>query len=295
MSHKLITSLIIIFLLIILGFSSLFTVNEGQEALVTRLGEIKLSDGQPQIEMPGLHVKTPFLDSVLYFDTRIQTLDIEKSRIVTAQKKDVLVDYYVKWKIVNLASYYTSTSGDSSQAEQLLTQQLNSALRAEFGTRDIPDVVSDSRSEIMSALSQSANISAAPLGIKVVDVRIKAIDLPDEVSSAVFNRMRAERTRVATQHRSQGQSDAEAIRAQADADVTVILAKANEQAAQIMAKGDEEAAQMYAKAYSKDPNFYAFYKSLEAYNKSFKSSNDMLVLSPNSDFFKYFNNPNGSK
>ncbi len=296
MSKKLVGIIILIIIILMVLSGSLFTVDEGEQALVTRLGQIKdNSQGQPQVMLPGLHVKTPFLDSVLYFDTRIQTLTIDKSRVVTAQKKDVLVDYYVKWRITNLASYFTSTSGDSAQAEQLLTQQINGALRAQFGQRDIPDVVSDARSEIMSALSKSANVGAASLGIQVIDVRIKAIDLPDEVSSAVFNRMRAERTRVAAQHRSEGQAQAEAIQATADADATVIVAKANEQAAQLMAEGDKEAGKIYTQAYSKDPNFYAFYKSLQAYRQSFSNSNNnILVLSPNSDFFKYFNNPSGN-
>jgi membrane protease subunit HflC len=279
----------LIFIGVIL-FSSVFVINEGQLAIVTRLGEIKTNtQKQPVVLQPGLHFKVPLLESVLRFDIRIQTLTIDKARIMTLQKKDVLVDYYVKWQIVDLPTYFTSTSGNKLQAEQLLTQQVNNALRAEFGKRNIEDVVSDARSEIMSALQKSANISALPLGIKVVDVRIKSIDLPDEVSMAVFNRMRAERSRVAAEHRSKGQAMAEAIRAKADADSTVIVAKATTLGAKLRAKGDREAGKIYSAAYRQDPGFYSFYQSLETYRKSFATSNDVVVLDTHNDFLKYFN------
>ena len=287
------------FIWIILGiiilvtlYTGLFTVTEGQQALVLRLGNLQMNaQNQPKVFNPGLHVKIPFITSVLRFDTRIQTLEIESSRIVTAEKKDVIVDYYVKWRITNLANFYTSTSGDISRAEVLLQQQVNNGLRAQFGQRTIPEVVSDDRSKIMSTLRTQADTSATPLGIDVIDVRIKAIDLPAEVSAAVFSRMRAERQRVASEHRANGKSIAEAIRAKADADVTVILATAKQQAALERATGQKKAAEIYADAYSKNPSFYAFYRSLLAYQDTFNSKEDIMVLGPNSEFFKYMNKP----
>ncbi|MBX9706149.1 MAG: protease modulator HflC [Gammaproteobacteria bacterium] len=295
MNNKQIAGLIVAVVAVLLLLLSLFTVEQGHQAIVMRLGEIgKTANGQVQVYNPGLHMKMPFVDTVLDFDTRIQTLDIAKSRIVTSQKKDVNVDYYVKWRITDLEKYYNSTSGLIDNAEQLLVQQVNNSLRAEFGNRTIPEVVSDDRSQIMQSLLTAANQSAAPLGISVIDVRIKTIDLPDEVSVAVFNRMRAERERVASEHRAEGKSAAEAIRAKADADAKVIEAKAIEQAAILKAEGDKKAAKIYADAYNKNPGFFAFYRSMLAYQGSF-NKNDVLVLSPNSEFFKYMNNSSGSK
>lgn len=295
MNNKQIAGLIVAAVAVLLLLLSLFTVEQGHQAIVMRLGEIgKTANGQVQVYNPGLHMKMPFVDTVLDFDIRIQTLDIAKSRIVTSQKKDVNVDYYVKWRITDLEKYYNSTSGLIDNAEQLLVQQVNNSLRAEFGNRTIPEVVSDDRSQIMQSLLTAANQSAAPLGISVIDVRIKTIDLPDEVSVAVFNRMRAERERVASEHRAEGKSAAEAIRAKADADAKVIEAKAIEQAAILKAEGDKKAAKIYADAYNKNPGFFAFYRSMLAYQGSF-NKNDVLVLSPNSEFFKYMNNSSGSK
>lgn len=285
--------LIIIIVVLLLLYSGMFSVSEGQQALILRLGKLQTnSQGQAKMLKPGLHFKLPFITRSLLFDTRIQTLDIESSRIVTAEKKDVLVDYYVKWRIADLAKYYKSTGGDAARAQVLLQQQVNNGLRAQFGKRTISEVVSDDRSVIMSNLRQQADTSAAPLGIDVIDVRIKAIDLPTEVSAAVFSRMRAERQRVAAEHRANGKSLAEAIRAKADASATVIVAKANQQAAEIRASGNKQAAQLYAKAYNKDPGFYAFYRSLKAYQDTFNHKNDIMVLGPHSQFFKYMNTTN---
>ena len=282
--------LVLLFVVAIVLYSTLFTVTEGQQALVLRLGNLQTdSKNVPVVYSPGLHAKIPFIASDLNFDTRVQTLDIDSSRIVTAEKKDVIVDYYVKWRISNLAKYYTSTGGDRSRAEVLLTQQVNNGLRAQFGQRTISEVVSDDRSKIMSSLRGSADQSASPLGIDVIDVRIKAIDLPTEVSAAVFSRMRAERQRVAAEHRANGKSLAEAISAKADADVTVILATENQKAAVIRAKGDKQAAQIYAAAYSANPDFYSFYRSLKAYQATFDSKREVLLLGPNSDFVKRMN------
>lgn len=280
---------IILGLLVILFFSSAYIVPEGQRAILQRFGVIiKNSDGQPKISHPGLHFHLPFIVQAKYFDTRLQTLDIQSSRIVTAEKKDVLVDYYVKWRIANLPLYYRRTSGNLNQAMLLLEQQLNDNLRAEFGRRTITDVISDDRVNIMANLTNQINISAKDLGIDVVDVRIKRIDLPTEVSAAVFDRMRAERERIATEHRAQGRAKAEAVRAAADANVTLTIATAQAQSAQIRSEGDAQAGAIYTQAFNKEPGFYEFYRSMLAYQNIFKE-NDLIVVQPQGEFFKHFN------
>lgn len=277
------------FFILILGLSSIYIVTEGENALLLRFGKIvNNSEGTAEIKKPGIHFKLPVVYTARIFDVRLQTLDIEKSRIVTEEKKDVLVDYFVKWRINNLQRFYTSTDGRVIRAQTLLEQKLNDSLRAEFGKRNISEVVSGERADIMGILQKAANESAAGLGIEVIDVRIKRIDLPEEVSHAVFDRMRAERQRIANEHRAEGKAEANAIRAKTDADVTVILATASSDAKKIRAKGDMESAMIYANAYDKDAEFYAFYRSLEAYSNSFQDK-DFIVLGPNSQFFKYFN------
>ncbi len=295
MKFKLAPILVAVVIIGILGLSSLFTVSEGYEGVLLRLGKIQQdSSGQAVVKFPGLHFKLPIVNQVRIFDVRLQTLDIQSSRIVTAEKKDVIVDYYAKWKIAKPALYYTRTGGDELRAQTLLEQQLNDTLRAEFGKRTIQEVVADDRSAIMNKLRTQANGTAQKLGIQVVDVRIKRIDLPPEVSSAVFERMRAERERVATEHRAEGRSKGEAIRAQADANVTITVATAKANAAKIKAEGDAKAAQIYATAYGKDSNFYAFYRSLLAYKSAFQGKkNEVLVLKPDSQFFEYFNSSQG--
>lgn len=282
-------------LVLIFAMSCIFTVREGQQGLLLRLGKLEVNNqGKPITFQPGLHFKIPFITKVKIFDTRLQTLTIESSRILTAEKKDVLVDYYVKWRVSNLPVYFKSTNGDKHGAEVLLEQQVNDGLRAQFGMRTIQEVVANERSNIMEALRKKANQNAAEIGIDVIDVRIKGVDLPSEVSSAVFHRMRAERERVAAEHRSEGKAKAEAIRAQADANVTIMLAKARSEAFKIRGQGDALAAKIYADAYSRDPKFYSFYQSLLAYSSSFTTKQDMLILSPDSQFFKYFNSTQGS-
>ncbi len=285
----------VLFVGLFVAFTSVYTVREGQHGLLLRLGKLSVDSKTklPRVYNPGLHFKLPFVNSARIFDTRMQTLDMKSSRIVTAEKKDVLVDYYAKWRIADLARYFTSTGGNELRAETLLEQKLNDGLRAQFGKRNISEVVSGERTDIMETLQQQANASAKSLGIKVIDVRIKRIDLPDEVSSAVYERMRAERERVATEHRAEGKSKAEAIRANADAKVTVILATARSHAKKVRGKGDAQAARIYANAYSKDADFFAFYRSLIAYRHSFAKRRDMLVLKPDSQFFRYFNDAEG--
>lgn len=288
--------LVIIVVALFLGMASIYTVREGQLGLLLRLGKMERNPktGKVAVKYPGLHFKLPFAESARVFDARLQTLDMKSSRIVTAEKKDVIVDFYVKWRIKKLPLYFTRTTGNPQQAGILLQQQLNDSLRAEFGKRTIKEVVSDDRSQIMEALSKQANITAANLGVDVVDVRIKRIDLPEQVSAAVFDRMRAERERVATEHRSKGKAKAEAIRAQSDANVIVTLAIANAQAAKLRAEGDGVAARIYSDAYTKDSAFFAFYRSILAYRNAFSGHNDILVLQPDSQFFKYFQT-SGSK
>ncbi len=297
MTPRKIFGLVLAVILLGLGYASLFTVEQGHEGLLLYLGKIQTNSDTQQavIKSPGLHFKWPLLNDVLIFDIRLQTLDIQSSRIVTEEKKDVIVDYYVKWRITAPALYYTRTGGDQLRAETLLEQQLNDTLRAEFGKRTIQEVVSDDRSAIMNRLKMQADISAQKLGIQVIDVRIKRIDLPPEVSSAVYERMRAERERVATEHRAQGRAQGEAVRAQADANATVTVATAKEQAAQIRAQANAVAGQIYSDAYGKNADFYAFYRSLLAYQETFNSKSDILVLRPDSQFFTYFDHMGDAK
>lgn len=277
---------IIVLLLVITG---LFSVQEYERAIVLRLGKIEAnSNGEPIIRTPGLNFKIPFITATKVFDVRLQTLDIESSRIVTEEKKDLLVDYYIKWRIVDLPKFYKSTSGNRLRVETLLRQKANDGIRAEFGKRSIQEVVSGERRDIMKILREQVDSSVSGLGINVIDVRIKRIDLPTEVSATVFARMRSERARVATMHRAQGKADAEAIRAKADADVTVILATANSKSKEIRGLGDALAAEIYAKSYNQDPDFYRFYRSMNAYQKAFQNKSDLLVLKPDSRFFKNF-------
>lgn len=275
--------------IIMLLWSTTFTVTEGQAALKLWLGKLEQDPKthHAQIIGPGLHAKVPMLHQIRFFDMRLRTLDVQSSRIVTSEKKDVLVDYYVKWQIDDLGTYFIRTSGEAKRAEMLLSQQLNDALRAEFGRRTIADVVAEDRTDIMSRLSEVANKNAQPLGIKIVDVRIKRIDLPDEVSNAVFETMKAERKRVADEHRARGQSSAEAIRADADATVTVLLAKAQNEAEQIRGNGDAQAARIYAQAFQKDPDFYSFNQSLITYAKALANQKTVFVMKPDGQFFQY--------
>lgn len=285
-----------LFLVVILGialFSSLFTVREGQGGLVLRLGELKTAaNGDVVSYAPGLHVKLPLLESVKRFDTRLQSFNVNASRVLTSEQKYVLVDYFVKWRIEDLSLFYKRTSGSKRKAEILLQQRTNGAIRAAFGNRTITEVISGQRVNIMALLREKANLTAQKLGINVVDVRIKGIDLPTEVSNSVFDRMSAERERVATKHRSNGRSAAEAIRAEADARVMVVLATAKAEAAAIRARGEAEAADTYNQAYGKDKAFSDLWLGLQAYAKTFNNTDDLVVLSPRTHFFNAFQRGN---
>ncbi|MDR1647229.1 MAG: protease modulator HflC [Zoogloeaceae bacterium] len=275
-----IATLILVFVLI---SSSLFVVDERKFALVRQFGEVKYA-----IKAPGLYAKWPFVQNVLYFDKRVQTIDgQEPERFLTAEKKNVLVDSYVKWRIVDPKLYYISVSGDEARARIRLSQTINDGLRGEFGKGTVKDVIAGKRDQIMQAMRGKANEDAKSIGVEVLDVRVKRVELPQEVASDVYRRMEAERTQVASKLRAEGEREAEKIRADADRTRAVTLANAYSKAQGIKGQGDAEAAAIYAKAFSQNPEFYAFYRSLEAYRNTFKSKNDVLVLEPNSDFFKY--------
>ncbi|MFO1495125.1 MAG: protease modulator HflC [Lysobacterales bacterium] len=271
-------------LLGILVGSSVFTVREDQYAVLFRLGEIQRTDYGP-----GLHFKLPLVNNVMKFDRRILSLDSKSERFLTSEKKDVLVDAAVKWRIDDVKTYYTATRGDELRAQQTLGQIVKDRMRDEFNKRTLQQVVADQRDEMMANLTEAASKSAAKLGIKVVDVRIKRIDLPDQVTGAVFDRMRSERAQVANALRSNGSQEGEQLRAEADRKVQVLLAEAERDAQRIRGEGDATAAQIYAEAYGRDAEFYAFYRSLEAYRNSFKQQGNVLVLDPDSEFFEYFN------
>lgn len=268
---------------------SLFTVDQRQAALVFQLGEIVGVK-----KAPGLYFKIPLLQNVRYFDTRILTLDATTpERFITSEKKNVLVDYFVKWRIVDVERYYVSFRGEEARAMNRLAQTVNDGMRAEFGKRTVHDVVSGERDSIMEVLRKNADADARRFGVQVMDVRIKRIDLPTEVSESVYRRMEAERKRVANELRSTGAAEAEKIRADADRQREVIIAEAYREAQRIKGEGDARAAAIYAEAFGRNPEFYAFYRSMESYRASFKNKNDVLVLQPNSDFFRYMKSPRG--
>ena len=283
-------------LLVLLASGSLFAVKEGERAIVIQFGKVQRDDatGETKVFEPGLHFKLPFIDSVRVLDARIQTLDGSPDRFVTSEKKDLIVDSYVKWRIEDFARYYLSTGGNKLQAEALLKQKVNNGLRSEFGTRTIAQIVSGERSALMNQAMEQASTSSDELGIEIVDVRVKQINLPTEVSNSIFQRMRAERAAVAREHRSEGQEQAEVIKANIDAKVTVMLADAERNARQLRGEGDAIAAQIYADAYSKNGDFYSFLRSMDAYKKSFNSKQDVMVIAPDSDFFKYMNQSKGN-
>lgn len=267
----------------------MFTIYEGQKGMLLRLGRlVNDSSGQLNVLQPGLHFKKPFIETVRIFDTRIQTLDIKSNRIVTKEKKDVMVDYYVKWQISSLAQYFKSTSGNQLKAETLLEQQLNTLLRAQFGKRTISDVVSGGRDDVMDILRNAAEKQAAELGINVIDVRLKGIELPENTSNAIYQRMRADMKKIANKHRADGKAEAEKIQAQADADVIVLLAKTKSKAQQTRAVGEAKAAAIYGNAYGQNEPFFMLYRSLLAYEGSFRSKSDILVLDQSTAFFDYF-------
>lgn len=327
--------IVLIIVVLVVLYASLFVVQEGQRGIVLRFGKVlRDDDNKPLVFAPGLHFKIPFLESVKSLDARIQTMENQADRFVTKEKKDLIVDSYIKWRISDFSRYYLATGGgDVSQAEVLLKRKFSDRLRSEMGRLDVKDIVTDSRGRLTTDVRDALNTgssgrddevqtpaaddaiahaaarveretnssepainpnSMAALGIEVVDVRIKQINLPTEVSDAIYNRMRAEREAVARSQRSQGQEEAEKLRAQADYQVTRTLAEAQREALITRGEGDAETAKLYADAFSQDPNFYAFIRSLRAYEKSFDNNQDVMVLSPDSDFFRYMKSPAGT-
>jgi modulator of FtsH protease HflC len=288
------TILLALLVVLVLASLSAFTVDQREYSLVFRLGEIVAVKKQP-----GLYFKVPLLDNVVYFEKRIVTLDWEQpAEIVTSEKKTMTVDSFVKWRIIDPAKFYVSTTGagdPEKAAEQRLSNVVNAGLRDEFGKRTVHDVIAGERGKIMDSMKIRADKEARQIGIEVVDVRLKRVDYSEDISKSVFARMISERKRIATQLRNEGFAASEKIRADADRQREVIIAAAYNKAQKVKGEGDAKAAEIYAEAYGKNPEFYAFYRSQEAYKNSFKSKSDVMVLDPNSDFFKYMRAATGKK
>jgi membrane protease subunit HflC len=279
------TIMFIVVAILFIGSMSVFTVDQREKVIVFRLGEIVRTDLEP-----GLHFKMPFINNVKKYDGRIQTLDSRAERFLTSEKKNVIVDSFVKWKISNVNDFYRAVGGDPQQVDTRLNQFVKEGLRAAFSKQTIKELISVGRDIVRVDLVKDVNLLGKGLGIEIIDVRIKRIDLPEEVSSSVYKRMESERERVARDFRSRGKEAAERIRADADKQAEIILAKAYKESQELRGKGDAIAAETYASAYNKNKEFFSFYRSLDAYRKSMGSGNDLIVLEPNSDFFKYFKN-----
>jgi len=285
MNSKTITLLPAGLTLLVLAYMSVFHVSQHEKAILFRLGEMVDSDFKP-----GLHFKTPIINNVSTFDARVLTLDTKSERFLTSEKKNVIVDSFAKWRIGDVGLFYTTVGGDDYQANLRLEQVLKDAMRGEFGLRTIKQLISEDRSELRQTLLAKLTPVAGKFGIELIDIRIKRIDLPPEVSSSVYQRMRAERERVAREFRSQGAESAELISAEADKQRQVLLANAQRDAENVRGRGDAQSADIYAKSFGKNTEFYAFYRSLQAYQTAFEKTDDTLVLKPDSDFFRYFNN-----
>jgi len=281
----------LLFGLLVLAAMTIFIVDQRQYAIIFQLGEVKAVYSEP-----GLAFKWPLIQNVRFFDKRILTLDTaEPERFLTAEKKPVQVDSFVKWRIHNVKQYYISVGGDETVAKTRLMQTVNAGLREEFGRRTVHDVVSGKRESIMVEVQKKADADMRAIGVEIVDVRLKRVDLPPEVSESVYRRMETERKRVANELRSQGAAESEKIRANADRQSEVIVAEAYRDAQKVKGEGDAKASSIYGQAFGGNPEFYAFYRSLEAYRASFKSKGDVLVVEPNSEFFKYLKNSGRGK
>lgn len=273
-------------ILVISAMSVFYTVDEREKAIVVRLGKVIRYD-----DPPGLHVKWPVAEEVIFFDSRIITLDAPPQRYLTKEKKTLVVDSFVKWRIDDTLKYFLTVQGDEATANTRLQQLVNGGLRTEMGKRTLHEIVAGERSEIMINLRASANKAAAEFGITVVDVRLKRVDLPEKVSESVYLRMEAERTRIAKEHRAKGAEEAEKIKADAERQREILLAVAYGEGERIRGDGDAKAASIYSKALKRNPEFYTFYRSITAYKKAFNSKQDVLILDPSSVFFKYLKNP----
>lgn len=285
------TNLLIGLVLVLVAASlSMFVVDQRQTAIVFQLGEMVSVKTQP-----GLYFKVPLTQNVRFFDSRILTLDSgEPDRYITSEKKNLMVDYFAKWRIADVKQYYVSVGGDELRATTRLMQTINSSMREEFGKHNIHDVISGERDQVMQAVLQKTEADAKSIGVQVLDVRLKRVDFPTEISDSVYRRMEAERKRVANELRATGYADSEKIRADADRQRQVILAGAYRDAQRIKGEGDAKASLIYAAAFGRNPEFYSFYRSLEAYKQSFKNKSDVMVLDPSSVFFKYLKNPGGA-
>ena len=276
---------------LILASQTLFTVDQREHAIVFRLGEVVSIK-----TTPGLYWKLPLVENVRFFDIRILTFDSENpERFLTSEKKNVLVDSFVKWRIVDVRQFYISVAGDEARARIRLSQTVNDSLRAEFGKRTIHDVVSGERDQIIELMRDRVDDDARKIGVEVLDVRLKRVDLTQEVSEAVYRRMEAERKRVANELRALGFAESESIRADADREREVIVAEAYRDAQRIKGDGDAKAASTYARAFRQDADFYAFYRSLNAYRDSFRDKGDLLILEPDSEFFRFMRDARGSR
>lgn len=283
MGNKSLTALIVGVVLAIVAWNSFYIVSQTERAVMLRFGRIV----EPDVK-PGLHLKIPYVNSVRKFDARLMTLDTTTSRFLTLEKKALMVDSYAKWRVDDAERFYTATSGVKQIADERLARRLEAALRDQFGKRTLHESVSGQRDELMGLVTNSLNRAAQQeLGIEVLDVRVKGIDLPREVNRSVFERMSSEREREAREHRAKGKELAEGIRADADRQRRVLLAEAFREAEELRGDGDAQAAAIYASAYGQDREFYSFHRSLQAYRESFSNKEDVLVLDPNSDFFRY--------
>ena len=288
MSTKLFVLGFVVLAAAVLGMNSVFIVTEMERAVLLEFGKVVRADISP-----GLHFKLPFINDVRKFDSRVMTLDAPAERYLTLEKKALIVDSFAKYRVSDVQKYYTSTSGDERRAKELLKQRINEGLRNEISKRTLHEVVSGERDELMEVLMQNLNeVAERELGVTIVDVRVKRIDLPPEVSQSVYDRMNTERDIEAREHRAKGQELAVGIRADADRQKEVVLASAYSEAEQIRGEGDAKAAATYAAAYNKDKEFYQFYRSMSAYQRTFSNKSDILLVNPNSDFFRYLNKSN---
>ncbi len=284
MSGKSMMWIILVVIVVAVGSSTVYYVDEREKAIVFQFGEIVRSNDEP-----GLHFKAPLINNVKFFDARVQTMDSDPELYLTRAKKNLVVDSFVKWRITNAANYYTRLGGLASNARNRLAQRVNDALRSEFGNRSVQQVISGDRVEIMDVVRQLTNEETASLGIEVLDVRLKRVDLDPDISERVYQRMEAERSRVAKDLRARGAEAAERIRADADRDRAIILAEARQAAQEVKGEGDAKATSIYADAFTRDREFYRMYRSLNAYRNTFATPDNLLVIEPDSEFFRYFN------
>ena len=289
MSGRSVTVILLSVVVLFIANNSLYIMKETERGVLLRFGEVV----NPNIA-PGIHAKIPFVNNVRKFEGRILTVDAQAERFLTQEKKAVIVDSYAKFRVADTAKFYTATNGEESRAMGLLAQRINNGLRNQMGVRTIQEVVSGERDQLMLDLTRDLNVMAQEeLGVVVVDVRVKKIDLPPDVSESVYRRMNAEREKEAREHRSQGQELAEGIRAAADREVTVLKANAYRDAEQVRGSGDADATRIYAESFNQDKEFYAFTRSLRAYQDAFQNSGDIMLVQPNSDFFKYLKDSSG--